>query len=142
MTTFRVRLATAALETLRDVKTAGKKIAVLGDMLQLGKHSAKEHIRIGKEAKDCADILITVGILARDIAKGALENGMNEKNIFQFDTSAEAAKPVEELLVSGDMVLVKGSQASRTEKIVEEIMAHPEDKDKLFVRQDEEWHKR
>ncbi|MDO8482703.1 MAG: UDP-N-acetylmuramoyl-tripeptide--D-alanyl-D-alanine ligase, partial [bacterium] len=121
--------ATAALETLREIRTSGKKIAVLGDMLQLGKHSVKEHIRIGKEAKGCADILVTVGILARDIAKGALENGMDEKNIFQFDTSAEAAKPVEELLASGDTILVKGSQASRTEKIVEEIMSHPEDKD-------------
>ncbi|MDO8482259.1 MAG: hypothetical protein Q7S86_00370, partial [bacterium] len=59
-----------------------------------------------------------------------------------FDTSAEAAKPVEELLASGDTILVKGSQASRTEKIVEEIMSHPEDKDKLLVRQDDEWGKR
>lgn len=151
--------ATAALETLREVKNSnspstqglaqgdpsksrGRKIAVLGDMLQLGKQSVKEHVRIGKEAWECADILVTVGILARDIAKGALENGMDEKNIFQFDTSAEAAKPVEDLLAAGDVVLVKGSQASRMEKIVEEIMAHPENKEKLLVRQEAGWQNR
>ncbi len=144
--------ATAALETLREVKTAGdpstqslaqgRKIAVLGDMLELGKYSVKEHQKIGKEAKECSDILVTVGIRARDIAKGALINAMDEKNIFQFDSWTEAAKPVEALLGRGDVVLIKGSQGARMEKIVEEIMAHPENREKLLVRQDVEWQKR
>ena len=133
---------TAALETLKEIKSSGRKVAILGDMLELGKYSAKEHLKTGKEALDCSDILITVGIRARDIAKGALENGMDEKNIFQFDTSTEAAKPVQELIQEGDIILVKGSQGPRLEKIIEEIMAHPELKEKLLVRQEVEWIKR
>ena len=136
-----------ALKTLKEIKTGGgfeveprsRKIAVLGDMLELGKHSGREHERAGREAKESCDILVTVGVRARDIAAGALNHGMDENRIFQFDTSAEAAKPVEELLKEGDIVLVKGSQIARMERIVEEIMAEPELKERLLVRQESEW---
>lgn len=144
-------VATAeALRTLGELKTEanpstklqGKKIAVLGDMLELGKYSSEEHKKAGKEAKETTDILFTVGLRAREIAEGALNNGMDEKNIFQFDTSTETGKPVEEMLGEGDIILVKGSQGVRMEKVVEEIMAHPEDKGKLLVRQEPEWARR
>ena len=130
---------TEALRTLKELKTLGKKIAVLGDMLELGKHSESEHIKIGKEARASCDILITVGIRGRDIAKGAQDNGMDEKFIFQFDTSEEAAIPVKDLIQLGDILLVKASQGIRMEKIVEEIMAKPEMKEELLVRQEPEW---
>ena len=133
---------TEALRTLGTVKTSGCKIAVLGDMLELGKHSGNEHKRMGREAKEVCDILITVGIRARGIAEGALENGFDEKNIYQYDSSDEASKPVEELVKEGDIILVKGSQGIRMERVVEEVMAHPEDKEKLLVRQEPEWEKR
>ncbi len=132
----------AALSALKEVKISGRKIAVLGDMLELGKYSGKEHEKIGREAKEAADILVTVGVRARTIAEGALDNGMDENNIFQYDTWREAAKPVEDLIKEGDIILVKGSQGARMEKVVEEIMAHPEDKEKLLARQDIEWRKR
>lgn len=139
-----------ALRTLAELKTEtpagstprGRKIAVLGDMLELGKYSIDEHKKAGAEAKKSCDILVTVGVRARNIAEGALNNGMDEKNIFQFDTSDESAKPVENLLSEGDIVLVKGSQGVRMEKIVEEIMAHPENKASLLVRQEPEWQNR
>lgn len=120
----------------------GRKIAILGDMLELGKHTVNEHQKAGKQAKENCDVLVTVGIRARDIAEGALDNGMDEINIFQFDSSTEAAKPIEQLIKEGDIILIKGSQGIRMEKIVEEIMAHPEDKEKLLVRQEREWEKR
>ncbi len=130
---------TEALRALKETEASGKKVAVLGDMLELGKHSTKAHEAAGREATGSCDILVTVGILARDTAKGALENGMDEKNIFQFDTAFEAGKPIENLIKQGDLVLVKGSQGVRMERIVEEIMAHPEDRENLLVRQEEEW---
>jgi len=139
-----------ALRALKEIelknkpraKLKAKKIAVLGDMLELGKYSGEEHQKAGAEAKESCDILVTVGVRARNIALGAMSNGMDEKNIFQFDTSTEASKPVEDLLKEGDIVLVKGSQGVRMEKIVEEIMAYPEQKEELLVRQEAEWQRK
>ncbi|MBI2476119.1 MAG: UDP-N-acetylmuramoyl-tripeptide--D-alanyl-D-alanine ligase [Candidatus Taylorbacteria bacterium] len=125
-----------------DAKSQGKKIAVLGDMLELGKYSAKAHEKAGEEAAAAAGLLVTVGLRARDIAMGALDNGLDEKNIFQFEDATEAGKFVEEIMRERDIVLVKGSQGMRLEKIVEEIMAYPKDKEKLLVRQGPEWLKR
>lgn len=131
----------SALDTLLNLEVAGRKIVVLGDMLELGKHSADEHREIGTLAKDL-DLLVTVGVRARGIADGALSQGMDEKKVLQFDDSISAAKELQNLLGSGDVILVKGSQSIRTEKIVEEIMAEPDKKAELLVRQDEEWSRR
>ncbi|MCK9352157.1 MAG: Mur ligase family protein [Candidatus Paceibacterota bacterium] len=134
----------SALETLKEVATYGRKFAVLGDMLELGKYSTDEHKKAGALAKDSCDVLVTVGVRARNIAEGALDNGMDENNIYQFESSREAGKYLEKLIGDGDIVLVKGSQGSGTNKIrmeqaVEEIMAEPEKAGELLVRQGEEW---
>ena len=131
-----------ALETLKTLDKVRYKIAVLGDMLELGKFTTEEHKKAGKKVADIADILVTVGLRSQSIAEGALDAGMSEKNIFQFENSREAGKFVDSILEAGDIVLVKGSQGTRMEKTVEEIMAHPEDKEKLLVRQDPDWKKR
>lgn len=137
----------SALETLRDLKTYGRKIAALGDMLELGKYSSDEHRKVGALAGTFCSILVTVGIRARAIAEGALDAGLSEKHIYQFENSREAGKFMERFLEEGDVVLVKGSQGSgaqsiRMERAVEEIMAEPERKTELLVRQGEEWEKR
>jgi len=139
--------AEAALETLKDIKTprAGsgqaksRKIVIMGDMLELGRHTEEEHKNIGKLAARVSDILVTVGVRARFIAEGALNEGLTEKNIFQFEDSRKAGKFVEQLSETGDIILIKGSQGVRMERAVEEVMAHPENKEKLLVRQDPEW---
>ncbi|MEI7777302.1 MAG: UDP-N-acetylmuramoyl-tripeptide--D-alanyl-D-alanine ligase [bacterium] len=131
-----------ALETLKSLNKSHYKIAVLGDMLELGKFTTEEHKKAGKKVADIADILVTVGLRSQSIAEGALDAGMSEKNIFQFENSREAGKFVDSILEAGDIVLVKGSQGTRMEKTVEEIMAHPEDREKLLVRQDPDWKKR
>ena len=145
----------AALETLSlvvgksDLPTAGRsdfpkgrRIAVLGDMLELGRHSTQEHRKLGAHAAKAADLLLTIGFRARDIAQGALDAGMPDKNIFQFEDSGKAGAELQNLLQEGDCVLVKGSQSMRTERVVEEIMAEPERAADLLVRQDAEWKKR
>jgi len=128
-----------ALNTLNEVKTKGRKIAVLGDMLELGKHSADEHRKVGEKARGIADLIVTVGIRAKFIAEGAREAGFNERNIHEFAESREAGRFLLDIIQKGDLILVKGSQSIRAERVVEEIMAHPENKEFLLARQEKEW---
>lgn len=129
---------TEALNALKDLQ-ATRKIAVLGDMLELGKFSLDAHKKAGQEVAEVADILITVGIRARAIADSALNFEMDEKNIFQFEDSREAGRFLQNLIQKGDVVLIKGSQGIRMEKTVEEVMADPTHKEDLLVRQDGFW---
>jgi UDP-N-acetylmuramoyl-tripeptide--D-alanyl-D-alanine ligase len=131
-----------AVETLAEIKVQGRKIAVLGDMLELGKHSVEEHKRLGEAVAKVADILIVVGIRAKYIAEGALNSKFIEKNIFEFDESESAKKCLDDIMAQDDLILIKGSQSIRMERIVEHIMLDPERKDDLLVRQDKEWKKK
>ena len=72
-------------------------------------------------------------------AADAAFNQMPAGNIYKFATSDEAKQKVQELTQEGDLVLIKGSQGARMEKIVEEIMAEPLKKKELLVRQSQKW---
>lgn len=134
--------AEVSLQTLKEIKYAKRKIAVLGDMLELGSYSSSEHLKVGNQAGKFVSILFTVGVRARKIAEGALAVGMSEKNIFQYDEYARAARELQAMLEPGDVVLIKGSQSIRTEKIVEEVMNEPQRAKELLVRQDTAWQKK
>jgi len=129
----------SALETLGQVKTSGRKIAILGDMLELGRHTIDTHKDIGKIGKSNVEILVVVGPRAKSIKEGALEAGMSKKNIFEFSNSYEAGEFAKNFVEKGDLVLVKGSQSMRMERVSEAIMQEKENKNKLLVRQDDEW---
>jgi len=128
-----------ALKTLAGLKTKGRKIAVLGDMLELGKFSSEEHEKMGLEASKSVNILITVGLRSKRIAESAQMAGLSKENIFEFDSSITAGEFLKEKIGNGDIILVKGSQSMRMEKVVEKIMAHPEQAEELLVRQEREW---
>ena len=128
-----------ALNTVNGVSIAGRKIVVLGDMLELGKFSVDEHWNVGEKASYLADILITVGVRAKNIASGAEKAGMKKSNIFKFDDSISAGVKLARIVKSGDLILIKGSQGVRMEKTVKSIMAHPEKRKELLVRQEIEW---
>jgi UDP-N-acetylmuramyl pentapeptide synthase len=130
-----------ALQALSEIKYAGRKIAVLGDMLELGKFSSEQHKQIGEQVAKTADVLFTVGVRARGIADGALAAGLDESNIFQYDEVVRAGQELQSYLKSGDIVLVKASQGIRAERIVEEVMSNPEQASELLVRQDTAWKK-
>ena len=132
----------SALLSLKELSGATRKIAVLGDMLELGQYSSREHERVGELTAKCADVLFTIGIRARKIAEGALEHGMNEKVIFQYEDAVKAGRELQAYLNLGDVILVKASQGIRAEKIVEEIMAEPDRAAELLVRQDSSWRSR
>lgn len=136
-----VEEALASLALIHSHVPKTRRIAVLGDMLELGRYSKEEHEKIGRIAREKADILITIGPRARAIASAALEAGMPEDAVQSFETSQEAAPQIAARVGAGDIVLVKGSQSIRTEKIVEALLADYADLS-LLVRQDREWKKR
>ena len=131
-----------AVEALAEITKNNRenKYAVLGDMLELGEFSQAKHEEVGRAiAKKKIDKLIVVGERSRDIARGALSAGMNEDDIFHFAATEEAGKFIQERIKPGDIILVKGSQGARLEKVVKEIMAEPWRAKELLVRQGEEW---
>lgn len=132
----------AGLDALALVAPKGRKIAVLGDMMELGRHSVEEHRKVGRRAAETLDMLVTVGFRARAIAEAALDGGMKDKNILQYEDSQKAGAELQNLLKEGDCVLLKGSQSMRVEKVTEELMADPTRAEELLVRQSPEWKKR
>ena len=129
----------AALKTLGMIKTSGRKIAILGDMLELGRYTKEAHENIGKIARENCEILAVVGQRAGDIKAGAVEAGMRAENIPEFLNSVEAGEYMKDLVKMNDLILVKGSQGIRMERTVLAILANKENKKKLLVRQDKEW---
>lgn len=131
-----------ALLTMKEIKHAKRKIAVLGDMLELGRFSAREHERIGELVPSCVDVLFTLGIRSQKIAELALQHGLDESKIFQYDDVARAGRELQAMLAPGDVVLVKASQGIRAERVVEEVMQEAERAGELLVRQDTAWQER
>lgn len=133
--------ALSALETLKEIKGVKKRIAVLGDMLELGRFSKIAHTEVGEKVKKSADLLVTIGFRAKAIGEVALDNGMPEATIraYEHNESPRAGKELEPELKEGVVVLVKGSQGIRMEKTVFEIMAEPERAEELLVRMDADW---
>jgi len=128
----------AALEVLGKIK-ARRKIAALGNMLELGTETEAGHREVGRKAAETADLLFAVGDKAEFIADEAQKAGLDKKQIFCYTDSSEAKIPIQNELQEGDVILVKGSQGARMELISEEIMRHPEQAEKLLPRQTSEW---
>ena len=124
---------TAALEALRAIE-GKRRIAVLGDMREIGKYSEEAHQTIGEKAAEFADLLFTVGEKARFIKSAAIQYGLSEEKIFHFDTQEAAGRALQNAVKQEDIILIKGSRAMKMEKIVEEIMADPRRADELLVR--------
>ncbi|MDD5043202.1 MAG: UDP-N-acetylmuramoyl-tripeptide--D-alanyl-D-alanine ligase [Patescibacteria group bacterium] len=135
----------AALDALRDVNIGerAKRIAVLGDMLELGDFTEEGHRAVGRRlAENHLDFLITVGERARFIAEEAKKMGMEEGKVASFDFAEEAGRYLQDLMEKGDVILIKGSQGMRMEKVTKEVMAEPLRAKELLVRQDEAWEKK
>lgn len=134
--------AKAALFTLSKISSrmGAERYAVLGDMLELGLETENLHREIGLTVAELGiDFLVTVGQASKATAQAAREAGLDEHRIASFADSASAGRFVQEKIKAGDVVLVKGSQGARMEKIVKEVMAEPARAKELLVRQEEEW---
>lgn len=99
---------------------ARRRVAVLGDMLELGVHEAHFHREAGRQAAAAGwDVLVTIGERSRAMVEGALEAGMSEDRIYSFADSEEAAEKIWSIIREGDLILVKGSRGIKTERILE-----------------------
>ncbi|RJQ51878.1 MAG: UDP-N-acetylmuramoyl-tripeptide--D-alanyl-D-alanine ligase [Actinobacteria bacterium] len=113
----------AALDTLAAIKTSGKKIAVLGDMTELGSMTDVAHFQVGEQAARAGvDLLVTVGRHSGRIADGAMVAGMGKHHIRRCQTSGEASKFVKRALEPADVVLVKASRVMRLEEVVDGLV--------------------
>jgi len=114
----------AGIDSLLNIE-GKRKIAVLGDMLELGRIENAAHKEIGKYLyKNGVDVLIGVGNMGETIAEGAVEAGMAEQNIYIYDNNEDAAFFINKIMRSGDAILVKGSRALEMEEIVDLLLEY------------------
>ena len=112
----------AALTALVSLKTRGKAVAVLGDMLELGASAAEAHRKVGRTAAELGlDLLIAVGTNAEYLIEGAIDAGMRKDRAIPAQSNSEAAALLRRQTGSGDVVLIKGSRGMKMEKILEEF---------------------
>lgn len=118
----------------------GRRIAVLGDMLELGSMEIEGHEQVGLYCVAThVDILLTVGTRGKLIAQSAIDAGMKFEHVMNVDNSEIAGKELQDLMQQGDVIYVKGSQGVRMEKIVKEVMADPLRAKEFLVRQSDAW---
>lgn len=106
----------AALNLLEELE--GRRIAVLGDMLELGEFEMEGHCKVGRRAADVVAKLLTVGPRARVIGEEALRSGMQAQDVQSVSNNEEAIQVLLEWVQPGDVILVKGSRGMRMEQIV------------------------
>jgi UDP-N-acetylmuramoyl-tripeptide--D-alanyl-D-alanine ligase len=132
----------SALNVLGNIRISedGKKYAMLGDMMEIGDYTEDGHKLVGEKIAELKlDYLVAVGERAKFMASGAKEAGLPTSHIFHFDTIKEANEFLLGKINLGDVILVKGSQFMRMEKMVKVLMAEPERAKELLVRQGTEW---
>jgi UDP-N-acetylmuramoyl-tripeptide--D-alanyl-D-alanine ligase len=112
----------AALQTLQDFPCKGRRVAVLGDMAELGAHAESAHLEIGRRAAELGvEQLFTFGTMAPLIARAAREAGLNR--VLEFIDVEPAADAVKKFVKPGDVLLLKASRSSRLERIAELLRA-------------------
>jgi UDP-N-acetylmuramyl pentapeptide synthase len=113
----------AAIGALEDLPTRGRRIAVLGDMAELGTLTELAHFELGEEvARSTVDLLVSVGELGRRIADGAKAAGMPAETVRPCANADEASEVIDDVLEPGDTVLVKASRVMGLETVVEGMM--------------------
>ena len=111
-----------ALDVLAASSGAKRRVAVLGEMLELGDHAIALHEDVGRTAAATAALLITVGgAPAAAMADAAVAAGLSRVSVRHFATSDDAAAAVADLVKAGDLVLVKGSRGVRTDRVVDRL---------------------
>lgn len=132
----------AALDVLREFVLApgARRIVALGSMAELGSASEEEHRMLGlRVAEAGVDLLVTVGEMSRDTRRAAIEAGIPEAQTQHFETSIEAGRWLDSEIRKGDIILIKGSQSARMERVVKDVMAEPLRANDLLVRQEKTW---
>jgi len=111
----------AALEVLRLAPGGALRVAVLGDMLELGDHAQRAHAAIGSLAAESADIVMAIGEHAATVVEAARRAGLADDRAFVVESADQAVQALDPLLSEKARVLVKGSRGMRLERVVERI---------------------
>jgi UDP-N-acetylmuramoyl-tripeptide--D-alanyl-D-alanine ligase len=110
----------AALDTLNDFPCSGRRIAVLGDMAELGEHSREAHAEVGRRTAELGDIqLVTVGPMARVTAQAARAAGL--RDVTECRDVAEATAALKNIAREGDVILLKASRITGLERVSESL---------------------
>jgi len=121
--------STLAALTVLNEYPATRKIAILGDMLDLGAHTITAHREIGKSAAQIANVLVCVGPNMRHAGASALDQGTVD--VHNFNTSQDVGKWLHDFLQPKDAVLIKGSRDMHMEEVVNRLLADPNDQKQL-----------
>jgi len=113
----------AAIDLLKYLKSDGKKVLVVGDMLELGKEGNRLHAEMGEYIgkSGSAEMLITMGEKAARIAESAISSGMSKDQVIVCQTSSEVTDHLSRILKSGDVALIKGSRGMKMEQVIKAI---------------------
>ena len=112
----------AALQTIAEVNGPGNRIAVLGDMFELGAHSSKEHVALGKAAAAAGiESLYLLGAQATSVRRGAVTGGMRPDQVIIGKDHADLAGRLRERLRRGDWILLKGSRGMKMERVLQTL---------------------
>lgn len=128
----------AALNVLEELG-GNKKVAILGDMLQLGAYEEEGHRQVGRRAAQVVDFLVTKGDRARLIASEAQKEGLERDRILINYSTEDAVRSIANMIDSGDVVLIKGALETRMEDVVEQLLADPSTAESVLVRQSPAW---
>ena len=110
----------AGLRTFDDRETSGRRVVILGDMLELGDAGEQLHREVGRVLADTTtEMAILVGPMSEFIADAAVKAAMPQSSVFHFDTAEECAGRVGDLLREGDLVYLKGSRGIGLEVILD-----------------------
>jgi UDP-N-acetylmuramyl pentapeptide synthase len=110
-----------AAVTSLGMATGRRRVAFLGDMLELGTSARDLHVETGRRIAARTDMLVGVGPLAHALLEGALEGGARAENLHHFADSTQAAREGVDLVRAGDAVLVKGSRGVHMEAVVDAL---------------------
>lgn len=112
----------SGLDVLSLYETEGRRVACLGDMLELGDATESAHKMVGKMAAEKTDVLITVGKASRFIAEGAKESGMEPAKVFEYESKEALYIDLDKILEKNDVILIKGSRGMQMEKVADAIV--------------------
>lgn len=132
----------AALEVMGSL-TAPRRIAVLGDMLELGPDTEKEHALLATAIREAdIHIVVTVGKHMRALHERLLAEGFSRKQVLWMPDPLSAVEPLMNIVRSDDLILIKGSQGLRMEKITEQLLVDPRTASSFLCRQSSEWRRK
>jgi len=132
----------AALDVVKDL-LAPRKVVILGDMLELGEESEKEHAALVDAVKESgAQIIITVGKHMRALHEALLESGFSRKQVLWLPDPLSAMEAVMNIVRAEDLILIKGSRSMRMELITEQLLIDPRAASAYLCCQSSEWRSR